>query len=715
VRYFLLDGGHKSAAAALSHQLIPSLILESDSDFKKARKLAELVIEGREPQVIISSDLPRALHHTIAKYFPQCLEDKALADLVANTPSNLSHDDGVIDQKVQRRWINYALDLGIIPTPLLRAQFYGFMELLPEKGLKRTLDIIRKSMEGRSEREIEKVVAEYEKRIENYFSIQWGIESRHRARFSREELERALEMRDDPTFTLKDSMGFQLTENRLNRNARVVRFFEIFGPQSEIYDLIMGRIFAVTSHSGTEEAIIEHLDRYKHPQTLLIQKFPKGMSRGEAFTAMLEDRRDVIGKDIVFFYRNDPKLLAAAIEESRGVLNELRKNSPDERVKKGKGIMPTETYSLTRREGSREDEKKHYEMDEIVREVYANSGALLVLANCGLGKTTFAGDLVQRLMDANPGELGLPKHGQYVPILIKLRNLRSEANQRPESKNDESNEMPESQKDEARIRSAATGGLSDLDDSMLEAYKVSGKRFVFVLDGYDEIDTTLKSTSSFGRLVSDLSRYGKVIVTSRYEQFSEHENGNAHLGFSRTLNIDPDGILKHLDEYLETRLESHEDAMKLADYIKKQNPDIRDNWLMVYFIVNLYTRSENKLDLSQPAPESRIRSEGLDWLMWDHACARDIRLKPQGGSYSAQTEQDRMNDYLGNGTTGRKADNQKMAAYMLVNDLPSVPLTITPEERNKGFFPAEEVPKGWSLLTELARRKEIDARKNTGG
>ncbi|MBW2969706.1 hypothetical protein KY319_01145 [Candidatus Woesearchaeota archaeon] len=36
--YFLLDGGHKTAAATLSHKKIPVLIIEKDKDFKEGKK-----------------------------------------------------------------------------------------------------------------------------------------------------------------------------------------------------------------------------------------------------------------------------------------------------------------------------------------------------------------------------------------------------------------------------------------------------------------------------------------------------------------------------------------------------------------------------------------------------------------------------------------------------------------------------------------------------
>ena len=37
--YFLLDGSHKTTAAALSKKLIPVVIIENDEDFSKAKKL----------------------------------------------------------------------------------------------------------------------------------------------------------------------------------------------------------------------------------------------------------------------------------------------------------------------------------------------------------------------------------------------------------------------------------------------------------------------------------------------------------------------------------------------------------------------------------------------------------------------------------------------------------------------------------------------------
>lgn len=37
--YFLVDGGHKTTAAALSHKLIPVVVIEQNKDFKETKKL----------------------------------------------------------------------------------------------------------------------------------------------------------------------------------------------------------------------------------------------------------------------------------------------------------------------------------------------------------------------------------------------------------------------------------------------------------------------------------------------------------------------------------------------------------------------------------------------------------------------------------------------------------------------------------------------------
>lgn len=76
--YFLLDGGHKSTAATLVHQLIPAIIIENEADFKKIHDLISSgeifgwYDIGNSIQNVISKLLE---HHFNTKKF-QTIEDK---------------------------------------------------------------------------------------------------------------------------------------------------------------------------------------------------------------------------------------------------------------------------------------------------------------------------------------------------------------------------------------------------------------------------------------------------------------------------------------------------------------------------------------------------------------------------------------------------------------------------------------------------------------
>jgi hypothetical protein len=204
---------------------------------------------------------------------------------------------------------------------------------------------------------------------------------------------------------------------------------------------------------------------------------------------------------------------------------------------------------------------------------------------------------------------------EYVPVLVRLREVKSKFDQEKKGN---------SKTDYETLMSILTGGISDLAPETIATYKKQGKRFAFVLDGFDELHASLKDTVTFNQLLKDIGSIGKVIVTSRYEQFSEYENANA--GYSRTLNIDPEAIVKHLDDYLEARIEDESSRTALSGFIKNQNPDIRNNWLMVYFITNLYQREPESLDLSSEANPTVIRRKGREWYIWDHAHRRDPSL-----------------------------------------------------------------------------------------
>ena len=76
--FFLLDGSHRSSAAALACNLIPALIMENDEDFKRAHKLAasrELLGWHAPAKSVQETAKTLMKHHFGTKKF-QTVEDK---------------------------------------------------------------------------------------------------------------------------------------------------------------------------------------------------------------------------------------------------------------------------------------------------------------------------------------------------------------------------------------------------------------------------------------------------------------------------------------------------------------------------------------------------------------------------------------------------------------------------------------------------------------
>jgi len=78
VEYFLVDGGHKTTAATLSHRLILVWAIEKDQDFQEAKKLiktGELFGWYKTGETVESALEELAKHHFGTKKF-QTVEDK---------------------------------------------------------------------------------------------------------------------------------------------------------------------------------------------------------------------------------------------------------------------------------------------------------------------------------------------------------------------------------------------------------------------------------------------------------------------------------------------------------------------------------------------------------------------------------------------------------------------------------------------------------------
>jgi len=149
----------------------------------------------------------------------------------------------------------------------------------------------------------------------------------------------------------------------------------------------------------------------------------------------------------------------------------------------------------------------------------------------------------------------------------------------------------------------------------------------------------------WGSLIQDISELGKVVMTSRYERFSNYENGNP--SFANTLNVDPEGILNNLDQYLQNRLPNSEEATRLGEYIRKQSEDIQKNWLMVYFITDLYRRDPERLDLTTEVNTSDVMKAGIEWYVWDHSRRRNSDLFKEPERDTTQDRESYWQKYYG--------------------------------------------------------------------
>jgi bisphosphoglycerate-dependent phosphoglycerate mutase len=213
----------------------------------------------RLPQVILSSDSARTLHHTIEKYFPDYAANEAMRMLTHNSPESLDHSYGLIDRDVQLTWLKTALELGIIPTPLLRAQYYGLMELFPDKeddkALAKAEEKLRKKHWPEAEiraqlDQLQHTLAErrqycYQKQTERFQAL--GYEDA-RIQQDLDSIREALSRRSDPKYSMVAKDGRQLTEQRVDLDKRVDFLLNLLAPSGPLFELAMGKRIQIVSH-----------------------------------------------------------------------------------------------------------------------------------------------------------------------------------------------------------------------------------------------------------------------------------------------------------------------------------------------------------------------------------------------------------------------------------------------------------------------------------
>jgi hypothetical protein len=550
--------------------------------------------------------------------------------------------------------INLALDKGFIPTPLLRAQYYGPMELGPEK-LK--------------EEERSKFVEKFVNQAVN----------KDKARKEAEMLADALIQRKEILFAHLDEKGDYLTESRFDMVKRLGYFFESVG---EV--LPDGKKALVITSSGcidVSPSYFRYLESGKKQWNIVT---PKNKVRGEVIVIKYSDEG----------YLNDPLRLDPILEITTSVIENFKDRSHDANVKKGEGIIKPDFYTLVPKENK--EEKTTVNLEELLT---GDNGPALVLGNCGLGKTTFSLYLASKLIELSKKESksDLKVDGKYMPVLVRLRNVGDQVS--IESKITQFRKMTD----------LLSGGVLSLRPRQIEEYRKDGYNFVFILDGYDELNVNY--AKNLNTIVDSLAPYGKVILTSRSIGFQKEKDGNLPY---KTFHLNPDSIVTNLDNYLESRIEDINERQQFKGHLMRQTKELKENWLFISLLTKMYKDKgyRKEIDFSKNVSPQEVIQKGIRVLVWEHALERDPALFTAPIYDGDQKDEKSKSKYDAECLELREAARQThlkkampkiklIATYMTVTDQ----TVVTNEDIDKIFEGK------WSLITEMQYRKgERDSR-----
>jgi hypothetical protein len=531
------------------------------------------------PVLIIASDQPRAKDHALHKYYT----DDELSDLEPlrlAVPATLAQNRGLVSRDVQLSWIKYALEHGILPTPVLRAQFYGPMELLAESA--KTEDI-------------NSSFAQYGKYLDS--SPQQVKEA---LQYCRDALSRR---KDAHESLMVEGIG-QITETRMHVMNRVAMLFGMFKPGGKLYELAKGKDIQFVSHSGTNDVILEYLRHFAVPDEIHLERRPKQKQRGLTIPARLGfDELLMAGETKrVFVYMNNPGYFKDILDRSEHEANESYSHSLDDDVKEGKEVLtPRLIKQEVQRMRSRQDGKQEYKARQARLNELDKSGQIqLVLGNVGEGKTIFCAYLARRLLRGD----GFSDNAQrsYIPVMIRLKNLNSQLH----------NEMKKGKKISGKLVSNIVfDSMMSCGPRSLELL-LKEHRPVFILDGLDELD------QSHARVVLEASKElyekGPLILTSRYDGFDHNSNPGM-----ATYNVDNRLMHDSLEEYLGARIKKGS-LKEFIGFLQKVAPETRYNPLMLHSLTMLYEK--NLIDIETPPSEFEINMKVIRMLVHDHTYQR---------------------------------------------------------------------------------------------
>ncbi len=484
------------------------------------------------------SDLPRAIHHALWMLdYPIMSPVKDLLPRLEELAAKLSIAamKKSVSKELYQELTMMAFEKGFIPTPLLRAQYYGPLELGPEKLEKKD-----------KQNWVDKVVKQAKRR---------GL-NEERARLEAEFLAEELSSRKELLRTAKDDEGNVLTENRTGLVNRIADFYNIVNKFS-----VDKKVLVVTS-SGCLEVSGTYFRNYANPGVLSIENEPK--QRGRVLEVKLGRFK---GKR---YYLNDSKLLDKLRERARNQIGHLRQLSIDCLVRDGEGIVEAPLHRIYDEDGEKPTElmEIHRISGPSISGVLDCERPVLIFGHGGQGKTILMTEFAKWILD-NP-KLNL---NSYVPVIENCGDLNIKAKQSLLSGKSMYDYL------------CSSAEIDELPSTLLKKNK-----FVFLIDDYQKLNEDF--TKGMEDAVQRLHKEGhKVIVSSRLEKpciLPPKVPGYTLFQINMPSRADS------LDEFISTRLSDGERTV-FQEYIQQYDVSVTGNYLSLAFLTMLFGKAGNNV------------------------------------------------------------------------------------------------------------------------
>lgn len=353
---------------------------------KGTQKALEQNLHADKNCLVITSDLGRAIHHALLKYYPEMVEK---LDKFADKIDQEIGSNNEISKHTHLRLVRLALKHGIIPTPLLRSHYHGERDLLPEKSEQFNISNFLDTNHGK--RLYPWKTAEEKSKLEEYLKS-----FKYLAQHGR-----------NPYQLIESEDGNVLTEDILLYSERVLHLLKLFSPENRFYSAIKQRRINFVGHSSNIDVISAYFRQFNQPNLDLV-KAPKYKTRGKEIKIIV---------DPDFFYLNDPDDPLRIIV--RDQIYSLRRRSPDLLVKEGKGIIKTPLL------GFKKENEKFISYSQSLEDALSSKCPIIIFGDGGQGKSILAAEIARKFLEDEFGE----NYRNIIPIILDCKQLCELANQ----------------------------------------------------------------------------------------------------------------------------------------------------------------------------------------------------------------------------------------------------------------------------------------------